>query len=32
MAKDFICQTYSLQLTDENRTGAIKMGWDLNYY
>ena len=29
MAEDFIFQTYSLQFTDEDRTGAIKMGWDL---
>ena len=32
MAEDFICQTYSLQFIDEDRTGAIKMGWDLNYH
>ena len=28
MAEDFICQTYSLQFAGEDRTGAIKMGWD----
>ena len=26
MAEDFICQTYSLQFTDEDRTGVSK--WD----